>query len=208
MSFGQDVDDLRKWISEVWRDAPMSAEWQSEYPDWPDLWKSSVQFALSRPVASWSSDQLEDLLFALARDSEDELISEGISEDPEALLALSVAAIRQGESDAKWQLAARLGEMRSHRDRAIKLLLQFVEDPDEYVRRRALLALSALRAPQAEELAERAWQSGLEYQRIAALSVLAEIGSARLPAYVAEARADGRVYVLGAADKAVRGRVD
>ena len=205
MSFTRDVRDLRRWTAEVPPEAK-GGEWESEYPNWPSVWKSSVRFVLRRPVASWSGTQLEDFLFALARDNEDETISDGVAKDPETLIALSVAAIRQGEPDAKWQLAARLGEMGTLRDRAIQLLVLLVEDPDEYVRRRALLALSALRAPQAEESAERAWDSGLQYQRIAALHVLAEIGSAKLPAYVAEARTDGRDFVLKAADDAMRRR--
>ena len=81
--------------------------------------------------------------------------------------------------------------------------MRFVRDRDEYVSRRALLALGQLRSEKTEEYAERAWRTGHEYQRIAALWALKECGSAKLSDYLREAEADGREYVLHNA-KAVR----
>jgi HEAT repeat protein len=88
-----------------------------------------------------------------------------------------------------WQLS-------SDKTSAEALLLILVNDEDEYVSRRALLALGALKSLHAESLAEKAWLSGHEYQRIAALWVLKDIASSKLAEYVLLAGEDGRKYLV------------
>ena len=74
--------------------------------------------------------------------------------------------------------------------------MRFVEDENEYVNRRALLSLGILKSSKAESLAERAWASEQEYQRIAALWVLKYVSSSKLPEYLQRAKKDGRKYVI------------
>lgn len=182
-----------------------SAEWETEYPAWQEVWSSAWEFTAARPVTSWSVAEMDDVLFAIARDNEMEDVVEAIGADPVTLIAVAIAALDRGEPDARWQLAARLGRETANREQAVSVLLRLVTDSDEYVRRRALLALGTLRADEAEACVERAWASGLEYQRIAALHVLAEVGSVKLEQYLQLAAEDGRAYVHAAAERA---RVD
>lgn len=76
------------------------------------------------------------------------------------------------------------------------LLIHFAYDADEYVSRRALIALGKLKSERTEQLAERAWQTGHEYQRIAALWALKDVGSSKLGDYLLQAEEDGREYVV------------
>jgi hypothetical protein len=75
-------------------------------------------------------------------------------------------------------------------------LRSFVYDDNEYLSRRALLSLASLKSDKSEALAERAWESGHLYQRIAALSVLNKISSSKLQEYLKKAHEDGREYLV------------
>ena len=202
MSFQGVVEKLRRWIVEYPFSDLTSAEWESEYPDWPEVWSAAMEFTTNRPVKSWSVDEMDDMLFAIARDNEMGEVVLAVEVSSDTLIAVATAALARGTPDAKWQLAAQLGEGAADQQQAVDLLLRFLDDADEYVRRRALLAMGALRPEGIETYVERAWQSGLEYQRIAALHVLAEAGSNQLAKYLQSAVDDGRVLVLAAADRA------
>jgi hypothetical protein len=58
-----------------------------------------------------------------------------------------------------------------------------------------------LKSSKAKEIAERAWKTGDEYQRIAALWVLKDVASSKLPAYIEQAVRDGRQYLVHNADE-------
>lgn len=199
------VDDLRRWVAEYPGAESRSAEWESEYPAWQEVWSAASDFTADRPVTSWSVAEMDDVLFAIARDNEMEEVVEAVGANPATLIAVAIAAQARGEPDARWQIAARLGREAANREQAVTVLLRMVTDSDEYVRRRALLALGELRADEAESCAEKAWASGLGYQRIAALHVLADIGSARLEQYLQLATEDDRAFVHAAAERARAG---
>ena len=141
------------------------------------------------------------MIYAVARDNEFEHLADVIAADPAALLLLAERSLAQPEPDARWQFAARLGTWVVRRGPAEALLLRLVDDPDEYVRRRALLSLGKMRSLHAEALAVRAWDTGEEYQRIAALWVLKDIASDKLATYVARAHEDGREHVVWNAEQ-------
>ncbi|WP_287130348.1 hypothetical protein [Candidatus Cyanaurora vandensis] len=122
--------------------------------------------------------------------------SEEVASNPSILLKLSELAVASAEAETKWQLAYQLGSLSNQKEQAEAILLHFVTDADEYVSRRALLALGVLESSQAEKLAVRAWDTGYEYQRIATLSVLRDTESAKLAEYVTKALKDGREYLV------------
>lgn len=202
MSLHEAVNGVRRWIAEYSFTDLTSAEWESEYPEWVEVWTAAEQFAKERPVESWSAAEMDDMLYAIARDNEMEGVVDVFEAVPPTLFAVATAALERGEFDARWQLADRLGNATTDRAQAADLLVQFLGDPDEYVRRRALLAMGKLRVENIEEHVDRAWGSGMEYQRIAALHVLAEVRSRDLAAYVQRATLDGRLSVLAAAERA------
>ena len=129
----------------------------------------------------------------IARDNEVGLLADEV---PAArLVSLAQSALESKERDAKWQLVIRLKKLQ-WKTEIEQLLLAFVKDVDEYVRRRALLTLADCKSEHTERLAEIAWQSGDEYQRIAALHALYKVGSGLLPGYLQLADTDGRQFVV------------
>jgi hypothetical protein len=200
MSFQQEVQKFKAWADSC----PIQerlGEWECDYSDWETLHEAALSFLASSSPPDWNSAIVNDLLYAIARDNECESLVHEIAKNADTLILLSGFAVSSSETDAKWQLAARLGALSDRIQQAEALLLEFINDEDEYVSRRALLALGMLKSSQAEVLAERAWNTGHEYQRIAALWVLKEIASNKLTAYIKKAMEDGRQYVVENARK-------
>ena len=87
------------------------------------------------------------------------------------------------------------------------MVLDFAKDPDEYVSRRAFLAMPAMRPDCVEQFAPLFWERNCyslelqEYQRIAVLASLDAIHSDLLPQYLERAKQDGRRYVLEHAER-------
>lgn len=158
---------------------------------------AAARFLAAVEPAAWGPEATLALVFAVARDEEGETLADALQERPGALRAALAAALEGQEPAARWQLGVRLA--RADGPAAAPALRRLAEDPDEYVRRRALLELGRLRDPAAEALAERAWATGHEYQRLAALLALSDLGSPRLAALLARAGEDGRESVLKAA---------
>jgi hypothetical protein len=193
-----------------------SAEWECEYDDWARLHAAALAcldagfvdagFVDDVSPDQWCAADVDDLLYTMARDNETEYLAEHVAKNPETVLKLAALSLSSAESDAKWQLAAQLGKLHEHKEKSEAILLQLVHDENDYVARRALLALGELHSGQAEAHAEQAWNTGLEYQRIAALSVLAHIASAKLDGYIQRAIDDGRQSVVQHALKIQRQR--
>ena len=123
--------------------------------------------------SQWDESTVLDLLYIIARDNENEDLVALLSEaQPEGLFRLAEAAVGCDEPDARWQLAEYLGKVEGDRARAEAILLVLVHDGAEYVSRRALLALANLGSSHLSSLCERAWATGHEYQRIAALHAI------------------------------------
>jgi 2'-5' RNA ligase len=203
----REVAFFRKWAESCQKD---SGEWECNYPHWTRLYMAVLEFALGRPIESWSSDEMEAVLYAVARDNEGEyLVSEIRAHRPELLVGLAERAIREGERDAKWQLAAELGELK--RDEAEGLLLVLAGDEDEYVRRRALSSLARLGSAAVEELALVAWNrqdANQEYARMAALWSLHRIGSPLLERLLVSADKDERPDLSAYARRIREGTVE
>lgn len=176
--------------------------WAYDREEWSDVERAALESldALERSNARPAS--FAALLAALALDEEAETLADHVADLPRALLLVSEAALAHGERDARWQLAARLGARTDAASEA--LLLRFAHDPDEYVRRRALLALGERRSSHAEALALRAWESDVPHARIAALSVLASVRSPRFAALLALAHADPNPLVAAHARELAR----
>jgi HEAT repeat protein len=149
----------------------------------------------------WDQDTTELALYILARDNEMETLKDDLTEHPTCLLALAKAGLHSAEQDARWQLADALGTVQADEDDVASILEAYVRDSNEYVSRRALLALGRRRSLVAETLARQAWDTGHEYQRIAALEVLSNLDSPCLSSYLDLAAQDGRQYVVGAAQR-------
>jgi hypothetical protein len=194
----QEVARFRSWADTY--DRPRGGEWECDYPNWADLYNVVAAYLSHSKVEEWDECVSGLLLYAIARDNEDEYIAGQLSKTPEKLYALTQAALRSGEKDAKWQLAEQLAHYPG-REEAESLLLALVRDSDEYVRRRALMALGKIKSSQVETLVGEAWDSGDEYQRMAVLSALHDVESKKLALYLDLAQADGRNYLMALANR-------
>jgi HEAT repeat protein len=198
-TFFTEVEKLREWIESV----PMekrTSEWETLYEDWPRLTKAFCDFLDFNTHKDLDERATELILYALDKDDEDEAIMWELKQRPFYLLKLADAGLQLGGRNARWQLAAALADMPKNNQRAEDLLELYFNDDDEYVRRRALLALGHRGSSKAESFAYKAWDSGEEYARIAALEVLDSIGSPTLQTYLALAKGDGRKHLVARAD--------
>ncbi len=194
--FEHAVAEFQTWAASC-PEAERSSEWECDYDYWPELWSATAAFLASSEPQQWDLPIVELLLYVLARDNETEELKNDLAGRPEHLLALAKAGTGSAERDARWQLAAVLGCIKANEDEVVPLLETYTADKDEYVSRRALIALGQRKAPTAERLAQRAWDTGDEYQRIAALGVFHALGSSLLPSYLKLAEQDGRQYLAG-----------
>lgn len=186
MAFKHEIERFKEYASCSFHG---SAEWELEYPDWPRFEASLFAFLNETDSATW-----DDVLYAVARDNECENFIDRISEDTAVLISLAHRAIKSDETQAKWQIAEYLGRL-VELEIAEPILRSLADDADEYVRRRALHALSILGSQETEKLAAKAWASGQLYQRIGALHALSNIGSSQLEHFLNLAEKDGRNHL-------------
>ncbi len=194
------VERFRRWADSAFP-GQRFGEWECEYQGWGDLYES-VSAVLRTGVEGWNDETKQLLIYVIARDNEDEVISDELTE--EQLLVLGSAPISSNEKDAKWQLAKQLGK-HPLTDQREKLLLDLASDADEYVRRRSLTALADSGSAHAERLALKSWESGEEDQQMVCLHALWRINSPLLPHYL-ELAAKGSLLILAAMADRIRNR--
>lgn len=120
-------------------DCSHGAEWECDYPDWQRLYAAVDGFMAEAAQRAITSEELELLLYVLARDNEDEHVLETLGEFPGIAAQVAEAAVCFSDVDARWQAAVIAGRIG-----AASTLRRFLEDPAEYVRRRASFALQEL----------------------------------------------------------------
>jgi hypothetical protein len=170
-------------------------EWECNYEHWDTIYKAVADFVSTTPLQSWNSTVIKLLLYAVARDNEVEWLVKVISKNPDNLMFLAEQAITSNEREAKWQIAVELSRLDQPTPKIESLLLQFAHDDDEYVRRRAMMALADIGSTHVADLVQPAWDCGDEYQRMAVLYSLWKIGSRQLEDYIVKAELDGRQYL-------------
>ena len=188
-----EVQKIMQWLTTSRRIEDYDGWWSNVVP-------AAEKFIHSTPPESWTAYDISDLLF-LVNLCNTEYLAETLTAKTEIALLLARMALESGEPDARWQLASQLAFVSDRHEAAEALLLQFARDPEEYVSRRALLALATLKSSAVPRLAELAWKTGHEYQRIAALNALKTVESALLPHYLAEAHKDGREHLVSNAKR-------
>lgn len=197
MEFKQEIERFKDWAS---RSLHETAEWELHYPDWLRFEASFFAFLNETDSAAWDPQAWDDVLYAVARDNECENFIDKVSEDMAVLMGLAHRAIKSDETQAKWQIAEALGRL-VELEIAEPILLSFADDTDEYVKRRALHALSILGSQETEKLAAKAWASGQLYQRIGALHALSNISSSQLEHFLNLAERDGRDHLKANVDR-------
>ena len=195
MPLDRAIQKFKDWASS-YPIAEQTGEWECDYPDWAEIYTAFANFVEQNDHRQWSPTDMKNVLYILARDNEAEHLIDEIAKQEDRLIEVAEAAVNYGERDAKWQIASRLGEAEIDVEVAEIHLLEFLKDADEYVRRRALLALARTGSSQTERWAEIAWNTADEYQRIAALHALHLVSSSRLDEFIALAKQDGREFLV------------
>ena len=175
--------------------------WEVDYPYWNDTYRAFCHVLTQMDAETADSVLLDEMVYLIARDNEAEGFIQETTSHPQWFERLCRRAAASNESEAKWQFAAYLPECSCSQE-VRDIILDFAKDPNEYVSRRALLAMPALRPDCVEQFAPLFWERNCyslelqEYQRIAVLVSLDAIHSVMLPQYLEQAKQDGRSYLL------------
>jgi HEAT repeat protein len=153
-------------------------EWECDYEHWPQLWTAAISSIDQHSGRELSPDVAEDLLFVLARDNEAEHIRDHLVQTTDVLSTLAAYATKCSDADAKWQIVVSVAD--AELPNAADLIRPFLNDDNEYVRRRSLMAFSLFAPREAEEIALQDLAATFEYTRIAALHVLHTVDSPQL----------------------------
>ena len=184
----------------------LGGEWEVDYPYWSDTYSAFCHVLTQMDAETADSVLLDEMVFLIARDNEAEGFIQETTSHPQWFECLCRRAAASNESEAKWQFAAYLPECPCSQ-KVRDMILDFAKDPNEYVSRRALLAMPALRPDCVEQFAPLFWERNCyspelqEYQRIAVLVSLDTIHSDLLPQYLEWAKQDGRRYLLEHAER-------
>ena len=175
--------------------------WEVDYPAWNDIFDAFCHVLTQMDAEMADSILLDEMVYLIARANEAEGFIQETTSHPKWFECLCRRAAASNESEAKWQFAAYLPECSCSQE-VRDIILDFAKDPNEYVSRRALLAMPALRPDCVEQFAPLFWERNCyspelqEYQRIAVLVSLDAIHSDLLPQYLERAKQDGRSYLL------------
>lgn len=180
--------------------------WEVDYPAWDDIFHAFCHVLTYVEARQADEQLLAEMLYLIARDNEGEGLIAQTAQHTDWFERLCRCAVNSSEAEAKWQFAAYL-PVCSCSQEIKNLILVFAKDTNEYVNRRALLAMPALRPDCVEEFALLFWERNCypqelqEYQRIAVLVSLSAIRSSLLPQYLKLAKEDGRKYLLEHAER-------
>ena len=100
---------------------------------------------------------LDEMVYLIARANEAEGFIQETTSHPQWFECLCRRAAASNENEAKWQFAAYLPECPCSQE-VKDMILDFAKDPNEYVSRRALLAMPALRPDCVEQFAPLFWE--------------------------------------------------
>ena len=179
----------------------IGGEWEVDYPAWNDMFDAFCHVLTQMDAEMADSVLLDEMVYLIARANEAEGFIQETTFHHKWFECLCRRAAASNESEAKWQFAAYLPECSCSQE-VRDIILDFAKNPNEYVSRRALLAMSALRPDCVEQFAPLFWERNCcspelqEYQRIAVLISLDAIHSDLLPQYLERAKQDGRSYLL------------
>ena len=208
------IENFNRWAKRHYSipQDEIGGEWECDYNmsrgkhSWDVIYRSFDNFLETTNCRKWSKPDIRRLLYIIARDNEIGWLIELLAKHEDALILLAERSLRTNSSqDAKWQLAVALTGI-TDKKLAIELLERFVEDSDEYVVRRSLMALAEVGSDKVESLCEKLWHKDKygemeEYQRMAILTALHIIKSDKLRQYIALAKKDGRQYLIAEAKR-------
>jgi len=201
----EEIEKFRAWSRQLDQtpEEARTGQWERGYDQWDAIDAAFVNFISTSEPANWTGEVAEALLYLIARDHASEIFADLVAAHPDKLRLLARRAVDAQSPASKWQLVVRLPEL-GDPALAESLLLRFINDPDEYVRRRTLQTLAALGSGCTEHYCEVAWQCPgphQTHQRMAVLEALFTMHSPRLPDYLEKARQDGNPELVKYAEE-------
>jgi hypothetical protein len=143
-----EIDRFKAWTPPTDR---RHGEWECDYKHWPQLLSAAITAIDQHAGRELSPDVADDLLYVLGRDNESESVREHLVQNPDVLSALAKYATESLDADAKWQIAVSFADAKL--PDGAELIRPFLNDEDEYVRRRSLMAYASFAPREAEEIA-------------------------------------------------------
>jgi len=131
--------------------------WEVDYPAWNDIFDAFCHVLTQMDAEMADSILLDEMVYLIARANEAEGFIQETTSHPKWFECLCRRAAASNESEAKWQFAAYLPECSCSQE-VRDIILDFAKDPNEYVSRRALLAMPALRPDCVEQFAPLFWE--------------------------------------------------
>jgi hypothetical protein len=201
----EEIEKFRAWSRQLDQtpEDERTGKWEGAYDQWDAIDSAFVNFISTSEPANWTGEMVEAVLYLIARDHGSEIFADLVAAHPDKLRVLARHAVDAKSPASKWQLVARLPEL-GDQALAESLLLRFVNDPDEHVRRRTLQTLAAIGSGCTEHYCEVAWQCPgpqQPHQRMAVLEALFTMHSPRLLDYLEKARQDGNPAVVKYAEE-------
>jgi len=176
----EQVDEFWQWS----KNQKQIYEWEACYSEWGLIYRLFEQFVQSVNLTLLDQKTINNILFLVARDNDCERLIETLSRNPVCLIFFAKECLMYQDDSARWQFAHYLSKIYEDNPKVEDIILKYCNDHAEYVRRRALLSLSYINSKYTEEKAIEAWDSNVEYQKIAALEALYQVESQRLEGYL------------------------
>jgi len=199
-----EIINFKKWSSTL---LDRQSDWELNYPYWNRIYSITDEIISSIPLIYWNEDTFQNILYLLARDNETETLLSELTTQPLKLIALAYYSLNYDDYQARWQIAEALGRLDAIYAEVDNIIVKFISDSNEYVSRRALLALAHRKSNMVEAHALEAWKSRSEHQRIAALYSLYEVNSPILKSLLTSAQYDSSKYVQEAA-KSIKSTIE
>ncbi|HOP21586.1 MAG TPA: hypothetical protein PK055_00865 [Gammaproteobacteria bacterium] len=184
------VARFKKWASSR---QGTYGEWECDYQHWDELWKAAEESMKDFSHENSDIETINNLLYTIARDNEIERLRKEAIKYPELLRQLARFGVDSSEPDAKWQVSVSVAD--AQLPDAADLIRPYLNDNNEYVRRRSLLAIAPFSPNEAEEIAKVWMDKDYEYSRIAGLHVLDILKSECLELYLERHANDSSKYV-------------
>lgn len=211
----KEIELFKKWADENypdWSEENDNGDWvMEEQSHFREMCDAVMEIIKTRDPYEDDEIMANAVLFAIARDNECEQIISELAKHENWFELLAEKSICSKYINAEWQFAGHLNECVSC-DR--ELYFQFVRSENEYTSRLALRSMSKIMPETAEKYAVEFWNRGKyplgsfedEYQKIMALSVLYETGSAKLEEYLNKALESDYIYLVKNAEDIINKR--
>ena len=194
------VQNFKKWVKEAYPNMTEQND-NGEYvygAEYDDMISCVINTIEDTSPEDADAVTVDDMLYAIARDNESNVIADTLEDHPKWFSLLCRKSADTGYINAKWQFADKIGEYK-YSDDLTDVLYAFLESGDEYTERMALRSLGKTCPEQAEQYAVKFFERNIyeadQYQKMMALEVLYETGSAKLVYYLQKAESSDSPYL-------------